>query len=558
MASLLCLNPKAELARHAAALELNISGAKGLQDVMRTNLGPKGTMKMLVSGSGDIKLTKDGNILLHEMQIQHPTAAMIAKATTAQDDVTGDGTTSTVLLVGELLKYAELFVNEGVHPRLITDGFEIANAKTLEFLESFKQSVKMERPLLIEAMIICFIRYYHMFSPFLIVARTALRTKLNQKLADHITECVVDAVLAIRQGDDLKPDLHMIEIQVMQHETDMDTKLIRGIVLDHGGRHPDMPKNVENAYILTCNVSLEYEKTEVNAGFFYKTAAERERLVSAEREHIMKRVQKIVDLKKMVCDDAEKKDGKKRGFVVINQKGIDPPSLDLLCQHGILALRRAKRRNMERLQLAVGGEAVNSVDDLTPEALGFAGLVYEHVLGEDKFTFVEECKNPKSVTLLLKGPNKHSITQVKDAIHDGLRAVYNTLGDGAVVPGAGAFEVAAHCMLKKEIYNVKGRVKLGIQAYADALLVIPKTLAINAGFDAQETIVKLIEERMESHESLPIGLDITTGEAINPLGIWDNVIVKRNSLSSCCVIACNLLHVDEIIRAGLPNLKERQ
>ncbi|VDD90764.1 unnamed protein product [Enterobius vermicularis] len=523
MASIQCLNPKAELARNAAALELNISGARGLQEVMRTNLGPKGTLKMLVSGSGDIKLTKDGNVLLHEMQIQHPTAAMIAKASTAQDDVTGDGTTSTVLLIGELLKQAELYITEGVHPRLITKGFEYANTKTLQFLETFKQTRPINRQLLIE------------------VARTSLRTKLHQKLADHITECVVDAVLAIRKDDESAPDLHMIEIQEMHHETDMDTTLIRGLVLDHGARHPDMPKNIKDAYILTCNVSLEYEKTEVNAGLFYKTAAERERLLAAEREFITKRVYKIVELKKLVCDDAEKKDGKKRGFVVINQKGIDPPSLDILAQHGIMALRRAKRRNMERLQLAVGGEAVNSVDDLTPKVLGFAGSVYEHVLGEDKYTFIEECKDPKSVTLLMKGPNKHTIVQIKDALHDGLRAVFNTLSDKAVVPGAGAFEIAAHCMLKKEIDCVKGRGKLGVQAYADALLVIPKTLALNAGFDAQDTIVKLVQEYQSNEGKLP--------------GIWDNVIVKKNSISSCYVIASNLLLVDEVMRAGMTNLK---
>ncbi|OZC07873.1 hypothetical protein X798_05085 [Onchocerca flexuosa] len=527
MASIRCLNPKAELARHAAALELNVSGAKGLMEVMRTNLGPKGTMKMLVSGSGDIKLTKDGNVLLHEMQIQHPTAAMIAKATTAQDDVTGDGTTSTVLFIGELLKQADLYVSEGVHPRLITEGFEYASKKTLEFLENFKQTPKIDRELLIE------------------VARTSLRTKLSQKLADHITECVVDAVLAIRIGNDPHPNLHMIEMQEMQHESDMDTTLVRGLVLDHGARHPDMPKNLKNAYILTCNVSLEYEKTEVNSGFFYKSAAEREKLVIAEREFIMRKVQKIVDLKKKVCDEAEKADGKKRGFVVINQKGIDPPSLDVLAKNGILALRRAKRRNMERLQLAVGGEAVNAVDDLTPDVLGHAGTVYEHVLGEDKYTFIEDCKDPKSVTILLKGPNKHTITQIKDALHDGIRAVFNTFSDQAVVPGAGAFEIGAYCMLKNEVDKVKGRAKLGVQAYADALLVVPKTLATNAGFDAQETIVKLIEERIACKGKMPVGLDITSGEPCSP----------QNSLASACVIACNLLHVDEVMRAGMTNLK---
>merc|ERR1719282_1355639 len=210
--------------------------------------------------------------------------------------------------------------------------------------------------------------------------------------------------------------------------------------------------------------------TEVNSGFFYKSAEDREKLVVAERKFIEDRVQKIIELKRKVCT---KENGKT--FVVINQKGIDPFSLDALAKEGILGLRRAKRRNMERLALACGGQAMNSVDDLSPECLGEAGLVYEHVLGENKFTFVEECKNPTSVTILMKGPNKHTLNQIKDAVRDGLRAVKNALEDGSVVPGAGAFEVsAAHALLQHK-GEVKGRAKLGVQAFADALLVIPKT-----------------------------------------------------------------------------------
>merc|ERR1711972_853942 len=189
-------------------------------------------------------------------------------------------------------------------------------------------------------------------------------------------------------------------------------------VLDHGGRHPDMPKRLENCYILTCNISLEYEKTEVNSGFFYKSAEDREKLVVAERKFIQDRVEKIIELKKKVCT---KENGKT--FVVINQKGIDPLSLDALAREGILALRRAKRRNMERLALACGGTAMNTFDDLDESCLGYAGSVYEHVLGENKFTFVEECKNPRSVTILLRAGNKHTLVQMKDAVRDGLRAV---------------------------------------------------------------------------------------------------------------------------------------
>jgi len=297
------------------------------------------------------------------------------------------------------------------------------------------------------------------------------------------------------------------------------------------------------------------KKTEVNSGLFYKTASERERLLQAEREYITRRVHKIIDLKKKVCDASQ--NGKTSSFVVINQKGIDPPSLDLLARNGILALRRAKRRNMERLQLACGGEAVNSVDDLTPEVLGWAGSIYEHILGEDKFTFIEDCKTPKSVTLLLKGPNKHSIQQLKDAIYDGIRAVFNVLKDGAVVPGAGAFEIAGHCLLIKFSHEVKGRARLGVLALAEALLIIPKTLAVNAGYESQDSIVKLVEAYQQASGS-PIGLDLESGDPVVSQGVWDNVIVKRNGLSACHEIASNLLEVDEVLRAGMRDLKGGQ
>uniref|UniRef100_F7CG77 Chaperonin containing TCP1 subunit 6A n=1 Tax=Equus caballus TaxID=9796 RepID=F7CG77_HORSE len=523
MAAVKTLNPKAEVARAQAALAVNISAARGLQDVLRTNLGPKGTMKMLVSGAGDIKLTKDGNVLLHEMQIQHPTASLIAKVATAQDDITGDGTTSNVLIIGELLKQADLYISEGLHPRIITEGFEAAKEKALQFLEQVKVTKEMDRETLID------------------VARTSLRTKVHAELADVLTELIEDNLDQFR-------DFKVKKLSTL-NSPEEEATLIRGLVLDHGARHPDMRKRVEDAYILTCNVSLEYEKTEVNSSFFYKSAEEREKLVKAERKFIEDRVKKVIELKRKVCGDSNK------GFVVINQKGIDPFSLDALAKEGIVALRRAKRRNMERLTLACGGVALNSFDDLNPDCLGHAGLVYEYTLGEEKFTFIEKCNNPRSVTLLVKGPNKHTLTQIKDAIRDGLRAVKNAIDDGCVVPGAGAVEVAMAEALIKYKPSVKGRAQLGVQAFADALLIIPKVLAQNSGFDLQETLVKVQAEHSESGQL--VGVDLNTGEPMvaAEVGIWDNYCVKKQLLHSCTVIATNILLVDEIMRAGMSSLK---
>jgi len=530
MSAIKLINPKAEVARAAAALQLNINAAKGLQEVLKTNLGPKGTMKMLVSGAGDIKLTKDGNVLLHEMQIQHPTASMIAKVATAQDDITGDGTTSNVLIIGELLKQADRYISEGLHPRLAAEGFDMAKKKALEVLDEVKVEMAMDRDTLIN------------------VARTSLRTKCPKVLADHLTEIVVDAVLAVRREKE-PIDLHMVEVMEMTHKTDSETTLVRGIVMDHGARHPDMKKKVENAYILTCNVSLEYEKSEVNAGFFYKTADEREKLVQAERKFTDDRVKEVIAFKKKLCDGTDK------GFVIINQKGIDPISLDMLAREGIVGLRRAKKRNMERLPLAFGGYAVNSFDEISEDALGHAGLVYEHVLGDSKFTFVEDTENPKSVTILVKGPNKHTITMIKDAVRDGLRAVKNAIEDGCIVPGAGAFEIVAHASLTAFKETVSTRARLGVQAFADALFVIPKALATNSGHDPQDAIVKLQTEYSKS--KIPVGIDLSTGEPMNPAtnGVWDNYRVKRQLLNSCTIIAGNLLLVDEVMKAGMSSLK---
>jgi len=526
------LNPKAEIARAGQALAVNMAGARGIQDVLKTNLGPKGTMKMLVGGAGDIKITKDGNVLLHEMQIQHPTASLIARASTAQDDITGDGTTSTVLLIGEFLKQADTYISEGLHPRIVTEGFEMAKDKALEVLESVKIPLaEADKAEVLQA-----------------IAQTSLGTKVHPNMAEQLTPIVVDAVQSIHDPE--KPiDLHMVEMMEMQHRSETESTLVRGLVLDHGGRHPDMPKRLENCFILTCNVSLEYEKTEVNSGFFYKSAEDREKLVTAERKFIEDRVQKIIELKRKVCTPENKKT-----FVVINQKGVDPMSLDALAKEGIMALRRAKRRNMERLVLACGGNAMNSVEEMDESMLGSAGLVYEHVLGENKFTFVEQCANPLSVTILMKGPNKHTLMQVKDAVRDGLRAVKNALEDGCVVPGAGAYEVACHAVLKKFLETVKGKARLGIQAYADGLMIIPKTLATNAGYDSQEVMVKLLEE---ARDGASVGMDCDTGEPCIPKdkGIYDNYRVKRQMVNSCTVIASNLLLVDEIMRAGMSSLK---
>ncbi|CAI5759218.1 unnamed protein product [Candida verbasci] len=531
--SIQLLNPKAESFRRDQALQVNINAAQGLQSVLASNLGPKGTLKLLVDGSGGLKLTKDGKVLLTEMQIQHPTAVMIARAATAQDEITGDGTTTVILLVGELLKQAERFISEGVHPRVIVDGFEIARETSLQFLNNFKINVeKFDREFLLQ------------------IARSSLSTKIPNELSDLLTPIVTDAVLTVKNNENDNLDLHMIEIMTMQHGSSKDTELIKGLVLDHGARHPDMPKKLKNAYILILNVSLEYEKTEVNSGFFYSSVEQREKLVESERKFVDNKLKKIIELKNSVCDLNSDK-----SFVIINQKGIDPMSLDVLAKNNILALRRAKRRNMERLQLICGGEAQNSVDDLNVDILGYSGLVYETSIGEDKFTYITECKDPKAATILIKGSNNHILQQTKDAIRDGLRSVSNVLKDKSILPGAGAFWLSSNNYLLNDKSILKGKNKSGIKAFAEALLIVPKTLASNAGLDQLETINNAQDEVIENHI---VGIDLKSGEPMDPQieGIWDSYRVIRNAISSATGIASNLLLCDELLKAGRSSLKQ--
>ena len=469
------------------------------------------------------------------MQIQNPTAVMIARTAVAQDDITGDGTSSTVLIIGELLKQAERYLNEGLHPRVLVEGFDAAKRASIKFLEDFKVPCPgVANP--DKELLTC-------------VARTALRSKLREDLADKLTSIVVDAVCLVAKKDE-PIDLHMVEIMHMRHKLDSDTRLVSGLVLDHGARHPDMKKHVDDAFILTCNISMEYEKSEVNSSFMYSDAEQRERMVAAEREYTDDVVRQVIALKKKVCD------GNDKGFVVITQKGIDPISLDMLAKEGIVGLRRAKKRNMERLVLSCGGVCINSPEELSPEVLGHAGKVYEHVLGEEKYTFVEDVANPQSCTILLKGPNDHTIAQLKDAVRDGLRAVKNALVDEALVPGAGAFESALSVHLLDEVRkSVEGRAKRGVEAFAEAMLVIPKTLAENSGYDAQDVCIALADEVAKGNK---VGLDVTTGEAFDPAvaGVYDNFIVKAQILHSAPVIATQLLLVDEVMRAGV-NMRKR-
>lgn len=374
------------------------------------------------------------------------------------------------------------------------------------------------------------------------VVRTALRTKLSKASAENMTDAIVSSIISITE-EGTPIDLHMVEVMEMQHKMASDSKFINGLVLDHGARHPDMPRSLKNVHILTCNVSMEYEKTEIAAGFFYSNAQEREKMVGSERKFTDEKVKQVIEFKRRVCKEGE-------SFAIMNQKGIDSVALDMLANEGIFAVRRAKRRNMERLTLACGGNPVNSFDDLEADVLGWAGKLREESLGDDKFTFVEDVKAGKSCTILIRGPNKHTLDQIKDAVRDGLRAAQMAIEDACLVPGGGSFEVACYRMLMRRKSAVQGRAKLGVEAFANAMLIIPKTLAENSGFDVQDCLIALEEEQERSDQA--VGLDLNSGETFLPAaeGVWDSYTVKRQTLNLATILATQLLLVDEVMKAG--------
>lgn len=328
----------------------------------------------------------------------------------------------------------------------------------------------------------------------------------------------------------------------MCHRLDLDTRLVKGLVLDHGTRHPNMSKKAINCKILICNLNLEWEHTEVNSAFYYKTADQREEMAKAEREFVNKKVYKIIEFKNNYVKNNEQ-------LVLINVGGIDSISLDILQRNNIMGIRRAKRRNMERLALACGGYCVNTEKDLTPSCLGSSEKVYEHILGEEKYTFIEGVPFSKSMTILIKGPNNHTIMQIKDAVRDGLRAVSNAIIDKHILPGAGAFEIACSRHLLKFKKKVQGLVKLGVEAMSEAMLIVPKTLANNSGLDPHSSILKLIDAVNNNDNG---GISLETGDVIDPIseGILDNYSVKKQYIQLSSVIASKLLLLDQIIRAG--------
>ena len=517
----LVLKEGSDRTRGRDALHGNITAIKVVAESVRSALGPKGMDKMLVDSFGDVTITSDGRTILDEMDIQHPAAKMLVEVAKAQDNKAGDGTTSAVIIAGELLSKAEELVEKGVHPTVVIEGYKKAAEKSLETLDKLAMSIDLKtgKDYLKKAAI------------------TAMASKLVADHKEYLADLVVKAMMAVaeKQGDVYKVDVDDVRIEKKPGESIGDTTLINGIVLDKEVVQSGMPKRVENAKIALLDTSLEIEKTEFDAKISIEKPEEIEAFLNQEELMLKAMVDKIVGA---------------GANVVICQKGIDDMVQHFLSRKGILAVRRAKKSDIEMLAKATGGKIVTKLDDIKASDLGYAALIEERKIGDDKMTFVEGCKHPKAVTLLIRGGTQRMIAEAERSIHDALCVVKDVLQEPRMVAGGGAPELEMANVLKGYADTLPGREQLAVRVYAEALESIPTILAENAGLDPIDVLSEL-RSRHEKGEKWA-GLEVLSGKVqdMSKVGVFEPITVKKQIIKSATEAATMILKIDDMIAAG--------
>nr|1Q3R_A Chain A, Thermosome alpha subunit [Thermococcus sp. JCM 11816]1Q3R_B Chain B, Thermosome alpha subunit [Thermococcus sp. JCM 11816]1Q3R_C Chain C, Thermosome alpha subunit [Thermococcus sp. JCM 11816]1Q3R_D Chain D, Thermosome alpha subunit [Thermococcus sp. JCM 11816] len=501
------------------AQRLNILAARIIAETVRTTLGPKGMDKMLVDSLGDIVVTNDGATILDKIDLQHPAAKMMVEVAKTQDKEAGDGTTTAVVIAGELLRKAEELLDQNIHPSIITKGYALAAEKAQEILDEIAIRVDPDDE-----------------ETLLKIAATSITGKNAESHKELLAKLAVEAVKQVAEKKDGKyvVDLDNIKFEKKAGEGVEESELVRGVVIDKEVVHPRMPKRVENAKIALINEALEVKKTETDAKINITSP---DQLMSfLEQEEKM--------LKDMVDHIAQT-----GANVVFVQKGIDDLAQHYLAKYGIMAVRRVKKSDMEKLAKATGAKIVTNVKDLTPEDLGYAEVVEERKLAGENMIFVEGCKNPKAVTILIRGGTEHVIDEVERALEDAVKVVKDVMEDGAVLPAGGAPEIELAIRLDEYAKQVGGKEALAIENFADALKIIPKTLAENAGLDTVEMLVKVISEH--KNRGLGIGIDVFEGKPADMLekGIIEPLRVKKQAIKSASEAAIMILRIDDVIAA---------
>jgi len=514
------------------ALRANIMAARILAEVLRTSLGPRGLDKMLVDSFGDITVTNDGATIVKEMEVQHPAAKLLVEVAKAQDAEVGDGTTTAVVLAGTLLEKAEALLDQNIHPTIIIEGYKKALAKALEEID--KAAIKVDP------------KDKEILSK---IARSALISKHigSGPTMNRITELCVEAALTVAEpqpNGTYKLDVGDVKIEKKKGESLVDTILVKGIVLDKEVVHPGMPKRVEKAKIVLLDCPLEVEKPEITAKINITSPEQIKRFLEEETKLLKEMVDKIASV---------------GANVVICQKGIDDVAQHFLAKKGILAVRRVKRSDMEKLEKATGGKIVSSIRDLTEKDLGYAELVEERKVGTDKMVFIEGCKNPRSVTILLRGANDMELDEAERSVHDALSAIRNIMKEPKIVSGGGAIEIELAMRLREHSKQFKGKEQMAIEKFAEALEEIPMILAETAGLDPMDAVVKLRTLHSKGH--LHAGVNVLEGkieEDMTKLNVIDPALVKKQVLKSATEAATAILKIDDIIAAAPPKKEKKK
>jgi len=509
--------------RGREAQHANITAARIIAETVKSSLGPKGMDKMLVDSFGDVTITNDGATILDEIDVQHPAAKMMVEVAKTQDDEVGDGTTTAVVLAGELLRYGEELLNENIHPTIIVSGYKEAAEKAIEILNEISVPIDLNDRETLKK-----------------IAMTSMRSKSIIGAGEHLAEIAIDAVrqVAEKRGETYYVDIDNIQLIKKEGKSIFDTELIKGVIIDKEVVHPGMPKRIENAKIALLDAPLEIEKTEISAEIRIRDPAQMKAFLDEETRMMKEMVEKIA---------------KTGANVALCQKGIDDMAQHFLAKKGIMAVRRIKKSDMEKLARATGGKIVTNLDDLKPSDLGECKLAEERKIGDDKMVFIEGCKDPKSVAILIRAGLERLVDEAERSLTDALSVIADVYEKNRIVAGGGAVEAELAKRLKEYAAKVGGRKQLAIEAFAKSLEIIPKALAENSGLDPVDIMVSL-RAAHESPDGKWMGVDVYTGkiEDMMKKGVIEPVKVKEQAIKSAVEAAAMILRIDDVIAAAKP------
>ena len=518
---IIILREGTERKRGKDAQRNNISAAKAVSESVRTTLGPKGMDKMIVDSLGDVTITNDGATILDTIDIEHPAAKMIVEVAKTQDDKVGDGTTTSVIIAGELLNLAQELMEQQVHPTIIFRGYRKALVKSKEILQNIAKKIEIDDKVILKK-----------------VAETSMNSKLISGVKSYFADIAVSAILQIKEkrGTNIFIDLDQIQIIKKAGKSLLDTKIIDGMIVDKEIINPMMPKSIKDAKIALINSALEVEKTEFDAEIKIQTPDQINKFLAEEANMLKKRVSKLKEI---------------GANVVFCQKGVDDKAQNFLAKENIITIRRVKKSDMEKLARATNANIVNNIFEISSQDLGNAGKVEEKKVGEDRMVFVSQCASPKTVSILIRAGIEHVVDEAERMIHDALSVVKATIELPYVLPGGGATEIELAKRLRTFARTIGGREQLAIEIYANVLEIIPKTLVENAGYNPVDLIVEL-RSKHESEEGISYGINIDLGKPddMEKLGVLEPLAVLTQAIQSATEVAAMILKIDDVIAAS--------